>query len=186
MRALLVCGLVAALLVPGVVWWVGHQATVEASASTGVPHCEGTEPRTVTDSLTEFERAAIPLRAGFSCTVAIRVVNHSDRVVTLGDVTVPVSGPQGGGSFQVTHLGGVVVPTDDAVDAAVELDWSLDPGAEELVEVRVVFRGGGCTSPDTSIDVDPDIEVRSLLASHDLTVADLPLFVGTADSSCDV
>jgi hypothetical protein len=33
--------------------------------------------------------------------------------------------------------------------------------------------------------VEPTIVVSDLLASHTLIIADLPAFLGTADSSCD-
>ncbi|WP_147066030.1 hypothetical protein [Knoellia locipacati] len=155
------------------------------SASTGIPHCEGTEVTTVTDPESNLEEAAIPMTDKFVCTLTIKVMNHGHREVTLHQVTVPVSGPGAGSSFQVTHIGDVAVLGNDEVDAVSEISSSLEPGAEELLDLRVAFRESGCTSEGASQWVAPTIEVNDLLASHDLTIADLPRFLGTAASSCD-
>ncbi|MFA6576710.1 MAG: hypothetical protein WCS84_14910, partial [Nocardioides sp.] len=95
-RTLLISGLVLAVLVtvvPTALWWVGHRSVVRVSAATGVPQCEGTEPTTVRDPITAFERVAIPMTEGFACTLTIRVTNNSDREVTLDQISVPVGGP---------------------------------------------------------------------------------------------
>lgn len=155
------------------------------SAATGIPQCDGTELTTVEDPESNLERAAIPMTNGFVCTLTIRVMNHSDRGVTLGQVTVPAGGRAAAASFRVTHIGDDAVPTDDQVDAVSNLGWSLEPGAEQLVDLRVAFRTSGCVSQGGSMWVEPTIQLDDLLASHDLTIADLPGFLGTADSSCD-
>lgn len=187
-RRLVAFGLVLAVLgtfVPAVLWWVGHQAIVRVSASTGVPRCEGTEPTTVSQPGSTFVQTAIPMTEGFACTFTIRVSNHSDREVTLDQISVPVGGPGASAGFRVTHLGDGVVPADDEIDAVADLGQPLDPGAEQLVGIRVVFRKSGCSSEDGHMWVDPTIVVSDLLASHALRIADLPAFLGTADSSCD-
>lgn len=97
------------------------------------------------------------------------------------DATV-VEDPERG--FEVTHIGDVGVPADD-IEAVADLGWSLEPGGEELVDVRVVFRDSGCASEGGWLSVDPTVVAQDTLASHDLTVTDLPVFLGTADSSCD-
>ncbi len=178
-------GLVTLLVVLGAVWWTGHRATLRVVAVTGVPHCDGTEPTSLADRMTGFERVAIPLRRDFTCTLTIRVLNQGDRDVHLGDVTVPVSGPRAGSSFEVTHIGGIAVRAGDAPAAVAPVDLKLDPGNEHLVDLRVVFRADGCASDKSSFTVQPEIALGSLLAAHGLTVSDLPVFVGTPDSSCD-
>jgi predicted ATPase len=185
LRGLSIYALVLAALVPAALWWVGHHATVHVSAATGIPHCDGTEPTTVRDLMSDFEQIAIPTTEGFVCTLTVRVDNRSDREVTLGEVTVPISGPRGGSSFRITHIGGERVPENDEVDAVSDLDRSVEAGDQALVDLRVTFRRSGCTSKGGSTWVDPTIQVEDLLASHDLTITDLPRFLGTADSSCD-
>ncbi|MFA6298379.1 MAG: hypothetical protein WC642_04390 [Nocardioides sp.] len=187
-RTLLISGLVLAVLVtvvPTALWWVGHRSVVRVIAATGVPQCEGTEPTTVRDPITAFERVAIPMTEGFACTLTIRVTNNSDREVTLDQISVPVGGPGGGAGFRVTHLGADAVAADGDLDAVADLGEPLEPGADQLVGMRVVFRKSGCTSAGGHMWVEPTIVVSDLLASHTLIIADLPAFLGTADSSCD-
>lgn len=169
--------------VPAVLWWLGHQAVDRVSAATGAPVCQGTEPTTVTDGTDGFGRTAIPMTAGFECTLTIRVVNHSDHEVTLDQVLVPAGGQAGGAGFRVTHVGGVEVPSDDDVDAVVDLAHSVDPGAEQLVDVELAFRESGCTARG-QMTIDPTIVVNDLLASRELTLIDLPALLGTADTFC--
>ncbi|WP_156887222.1 hypothetical protein [Nocardioides sp. CF8] len=128
---------------------------------TGVPHCDGTEPTSLADRMTGFERVAIPLRRDFTCTLTIRVLNQGDRDVHLGDVTVPVSGPRAGSSFEVTHIGGIAVPAGDAVEAVAPLDLALAPGNEHLVDLRVVFRPDGCIEKEAWISVQPEIALAA-------------------------
>lgn len=177
--------LVSTLVALAVVWWIGHQATLRVQALTGVPQCQGTTPRTVRDHVTQFEREAIPLRHDFACTITVKVTNKGGREVKLGDMIVPVSGPAGGGSFEVTSIDGIEVPKDDEIDAIRNLNAPLGAGESHWVDLLFEFRPSGCVSNKGQMTIDPNVRVDSLVASHELVVADLPVFVGTADSSCD-
>lgn len=55
---------------------------------------------------------------------------------------------------------------------------SLGAGDEGLLDMRVAFRPSGCTSRGGSMRVDP-----TLVVTHELTIPDLPSFLGTADYS---
>lgn len=182
---LLVFGVALLAIAPAALWWVGHQATLRVTATSGIPQCQGTQLTTVDEPGSNFRRSAIPMSDGFTCTLTIKVTNRSDREVRVDKVTFPVGGPGAGASFQVTHIGDIAVPDNDQIDAVSEFRSSLQPGAEQLFDLRVAFRETGCDSEGSSTWVDPIIEVHDVLASHDLSVADLPGFAGTADSSCD-
>jgi len=186
-RTRLVYSLVLVVLVTGVpiaFWWVGHQAVIRVSASTGIPSCEGTEATTFTELGVTFEHVAIPMTTGFVCTLTIKVVNDSEREVTLERISVPVAGPRGGAGSRLIHLGSGVVPRNDGIDALADRE-EPPAGAEGLVGIRVIFRPSGCTPRGGSIRVYPTIVITDLLASHELTLADLPTLLGTANSSCD-
>lgn len=183
-RTLCIAGVVLVLVataVPTALWWVGHRAVARVSATTGVPQCHGTEP-TVVDS-DGFGRAAIPLSEGFVCALTIKVTNRSDHEVGLEQIVVPAGGPRGGAAFEVTHISGMGLPADDEIDAVIDLGLSVAAGAEQLVKVGVAFRESGCTARGL-MWIEPTIVVSDLLASHELIVADLPVFLGTADSWC--
>ncbi len=180
----LVVGLVSVLVALAAVWVAGFRTTLEVVAVTGVPHCEGTEPTVENDLDSSFRRVAIPTTEGFACMLSISVNNRSDHDITLGRVTVPIGGPMAAASFEVLSIDGGK-PAADQIDAIVDLDQPIGSGDRYVLEVRVGFRESGCGSQGTWTGVDPRIEVKDLFASHDLLVTDLPLFAGTADSSCD-
>lgn len=182
-RRLAVALVLVGVIVPAVLWGLGHGAVDRVSAATGPPVCEGTEPTTVTDGTDGFDRTAIPMKAGFECTLTIRVVNRSDHEVTLDQVLVPAGGQAGGAGFRVTHIGGEAVPADDEVDAIVDLAQPVAAGAEQLVRLGLAFRESGCSARG-EMTVDPTIVVSDLLASRDLTVIDLPALLGTDDTFC--
>lgn len=180
----IVLGLVAIVVVALAVAWVaGFRAALQVVAVTGVPYCEGTQPTVESELDSSFQRVAIPTSAGFACTLSISITNRSDHDITLGRATVPIAGPVAGPSFEIRSIDGNN-PADDQIDAMVDLDLPIRSGETYVVEMQVAFRQDGCNSEGTWTGVDPRIKVKDLIASHDLTVTDLPLFAGTADSSC--
>jgi hypothetical protein len=125
------------------------------------------------------------MRRGFGCTLTVAVTNHSDRAVTVERIVFPFGGPDARAAYKVTLVNGGFSGVHDRIDATSDLQWALDPGETQLVNVPLAFRDNGCSSEDGWITVQATIEVTSLTASHDLKVADLPAFLGTTDSSCD-
>lgn len=169
----------------GTLWWRGHHATDEIHAVTGAPRCTGTGVVQRRDlGHEDFMRPTIPMRQGFTCTVPIKLTNAGSRDVEVAEITIPVAGPGGGAGFRVTHVHGIEPSGDDEIDAVAPLDLTLEPGAVEVIELAAVFRRSGCSSPGATMRVDPRIRLTSSWASRDLTVVDLPLFRGTADTSC--
>ena len=127
---------------------------------------------------------AIPTTDGFVCTLLISVNNRSGHDVTLGRITVPVAGPMAAGTFEIRSIDGSK-PADGQIDAIVDLAQPIMAGDTYVLEMQVGFRESGCGSQGTWTGVDPRIKVKDLIASHEVVVTDLPLFAGTADSSCD-
>ena len=189
LASLVVVGLVS---LAGILW-SDYQGTVRVTAATGAPHCKGTTIETFQMTFgSGFVQPAIPMSKGFSCTITVRISNDGDRTVTLGRAHVPVSGPRGGGSFEVTTIGGRPIeadpggldPNGDLIDANASLNLTVPPHESQYVQFQVVFRQSGCDSTGTGVSVQPTITVDQGLASHDLTVADFPVFLGTPDSTC--
>lgn len=180
----LLTGLVlVALAVTAAVWWVGYQRSVQVTASTGVPQCQGTTPRTLDGESDPGDAdSGIPLRKGFTCRVRIRVVNWGDHDVVLDRVTVPIGGTEARGGFHVLDIDGQPVADGD-IDATADLDLPLEPGTT-VIEIGLAFQPSGCVDVGGGEQPYPTIEVASLLASHGVMVGDFPVLLGTKDSTC--
>lgn len=179
---LLAGAVVLALVALVAAWAVGYHRAVQVTATTGAPECTGTTPTTwANPSGSDLTEVAIPLRKGFTCRLRIRIDNWSDADLHVGRVTVPVGGTDGGASFRILDIDGRPLEGSD-IDAVADLDFSLEPGPI-VIELGVAFRASGCTD-DGAVQTFPTIQVESMLASHDVRVSDLPVFLGTDDSDC--
>lgn len=174
-----------------VAWHIGQRALLQVTAATGIPSC-------VRTTLTEYEsdpnsgyvESGIPLRRGAECTVTVQVTNRSEQSIELGRVTVPVSGPEARGGWEIRMIGGLKTFSGEFdLDATVDLDWTLDPGDSQVIDFRVITREDGCFGASVLGWVEPTIHLSRLLGERDLIVADFPFFRGThatySPTSCD-
>ena len=158
--------MLAVLISPLVVWWVGYRATLDVVAMTGVPDCQGTEPVLVDDG--GFRRTAIPMKPGSTCTLSIKVVNESRHDVEVdGSALASIRG----------------AGFDAASSPFGDQQHTLYPGDGVVLTLRLEYRASDCDAGQSGASLEPFVRVQDTIASHDLVVAGLPLLL--AAPSCD-
>jgi hypothetical protein len=148
LRPILAPGVAAALVVAGILWWIGsaHAAAEEVSVgwSSGSPRCTGTDVRH------PQRRPVIEAVAGMRCTVTVVVRNGSGRDVHVGRVRLAVVGPDTGAVVRAASVDAHRPHGDPSgVDATVDLDRGLAPGARTSFDVVLVFHPQGCNNGGT-------------------------------------
>jgi hypothetical protein len=134
---------VVAVVLAGALWAFASAGAaaerVSVEWSSGSPACTGTDVRHPRGE------PVIEAVAGMRCTVVVVVRNGSDRDVHLGQVRVPVVGPDTGAVVRAASVAGLRPRGDDlGVDAIVDLDRRLAPGARTRLPVVLVFHPRGC------------------------------------------
>lgn len=167
MRRVALLGLAVLAALIGVGWWVAagsRLAAVDLIAAPGGVTCERgnvvlPELETFSSLVSETELlTVVQSEPDMQCSVALFARNNGDSEVRLGRLVIPIMGPRAGAAVQVVGVSPVGDVDGDVggydsgdVDAVVNVDAVLVPGAMEPLVLKLAFREDGCHGPGTVV-----------------------------------